>query len=276
MSAHVARYAAAGSNRAVLAAGIAILAGLCSEGKVHAAAMMTIAVPNNSFESQLASPVTDVTNNIDDWQKTAQPQNFVSPNGLTWDQQTGIFGNTPTGQPNHINNADGNQSAYLFDVPGVGLFQDYNSTDWQNLPPSHLFNQVYQAQHTYTLTLGVIGGGGSMQPGAVLDMILYYRNGLGQIVPLVDKPITYTTADFPTKTDLIDYSVKLPEVGGADPEAAQNIGIEFLSTAGEGAGYWDVDNVRLTTQTPEPGSVVLLVAGLGAMLSARPWRRALS
>ncbi len=234
----------------------------------HAVQAQSISIPNYSFESQLADPLSDVTNNIDSWQKSAQPVGFTTPNGYTWDQQSGIFGNTPVGYPNHINNADGFQSAYLFDVPGVAIFQDYNSTDWQNQPPTHGFNATFDIGKSYTFTLGVIAGGGNMQPGAVLDLILYYRDGSNNIVPIADTPITFTTAAFPTTTDLIDYSVSTSVISGADAAAGQNIGVELLSSQGEGFGYWDVDNARLTA-APEPTSAELLIAGLGGLLARR-------
>ncbi len=245
------------SRKALSVAGIT----LCALAFAAAAQAQMITVPNGSFESQLADPGTDVTTNIDNWQKTAQPVDFTSPNGYTWDQQMGIFGNTPAGYPNHIDNVDGSQSAYLFDVPGVGLFQDYNSTDWQNATPTHAFNASYLAGKAYTLTIGVVGGGGHMQPGAVLDLILYYRDGNNNIVPIADTPITYTTDAFPTTTHLVDYQVNVPTVQATDAWAGQNIGVELLSTEGEGYGYWDVDNVRLTP-TPEPTSAALLLVGL--------------
>ena len=48
---------------------------------------------------------------------------------------------------------------------------------------------------------------------------------------------------------LPDYSLTIPAVTASDPWAGQSIGIALLqtSTTADEGGYWDIDNVRLTT-----------------------------
>ena len=48
---------------------------------------------------------------------------------------------------------------------------------------------------------------------------------------------------------LPDYSLTIPAVTAGDPWAGQGIGIALLqtSTTADEGGYWDIDNVRLTT-----------------------------
>jgi len=249
----------------------AVLAGAFLPGLICATsghAQVSITVPNNSFESQLATPQTHTTNSIDNWQQTAEPNGFVSPTGFQWNQESGIFENIAG--TSHIDNADGNQSAYLFNYPGVGIFQDNNSTDWQNLPPTHAFNAKFQVGQSYTLTLGVIGGGGNMQPGDELDLILYYRDAGNNMVTVADTPIIFSTAAFPTTTHLFDYQVTVPSVQSTDAWAGENIGIELVSVSGFGFGYWDVDNARLTqTPAPEPATAGLLMLGLAGLCTRR-------
>jgi hypothetical protein len=58
---------------------------------------------------------------------------------------------------------------------------------------------------------------------------------------------TNSTANFPTNTHFVDFSVKVPGVQPTEPWAGKNIGIQLLSlaTTNNQGGYWDVDNVRL-------------------------------
>ena len=83
-------------------------------------------VPNGSFET----PVTSyVSVNIDSWQKAPKPDWYVESGGFLWIYNVGLFKNTPTNSSDHIDNCDGNQAIWLFVVPEVALFQDYDSTD---------------------------------------------------------------------------------------------------------------------------------------------------
>src|SRR5882762_8178369 len=112
----------------------------------------TIAVPNASFEL----PVTGYASpNINSWQKSAKPAWYDETGGFFWTQLTGEFKNTPANSPDHIDNCDGNQAIWMFVIPEVALFQDFDSTDWQNLPPSHTFNATFVLGQSYDLTVGV-------------------------------------------------------------------------------------------------------------------------
>src|SRR5438552_17921241 len=86
----------------------------------------SISIPNSSFES----PVTMfVDTHIDSWQKSAKPPCYDESGGYLWDQLTGTFKNTPPTIADHIDNCDGNQAAWMFAVPEVAIFQDYDSVD---------------------------------------------------------------------------------------------------------------------------------------------------
>jgi hypothetical protein len=203
-----------------------------------------IKAPDGSFES----PVTPfVDTRIDGWQKAPKPAWFDESVNGPWDNLMGLFLNTPPSDPRHIDNCDGNQAAYLFASPQVAIFQDYDSTDWSHPAPTHAFNVTFQPGKSYTLTVGVIGGGGGMTNGATMQLSLYYRDSASNFVTVAATTITNTPANFPTTTHLVDYQVQVPGVRPTDAWAGQHIGVQLLSTVGFDAagGYWDVDNVRL-------------------------------
>lgn len=237
-----------------LAAGIT--ASLLTSAALHA---QPILVPNGSFES----PGTGfVTNNFDSWQKPVKPDyfNFVEQNyGILWNQTSGIFAGTGA-----YGNLHGAQAAYLFSFPQVGLFQDYDTVDFNDVVPSYAFDATYQIGNSYTLTLGVFGKGfsGNMTEGSMLGLSLYYRNGDNLTTIGTPTIITYTAAAFPIggALNLVDYQVSIPTVQAGDAWAGQHIGIKIESIYGTGDGYWDIDNVRLTA-VPEPATAALLLGG---------------
>lgn len=213
----------------------------------------TIDVPNGSFESPTPPQGFPASPQVDVWQKTPQPPQVPLPGGITWDQLSGVFPNTAPVEPNHIGNMTGNQAAYLFAIPGVGLSQQLNAT--------------FQIGQSYNLTLGILGGGGIAEGSSFL-MSLYYLDGGNNQVTLGATPITYTAAGFSNPTHLYDYSATVGEVQAGDAWAGQRIGIQLLSTFGTGQGYWDVDNVQLTS-VPEPTTIGLLALSAGGLLAAR-------
>ena len=209
----------------------------------------TVAVPNASFEAPLApreSPYT-IPGTAEQWQNISNPgwYNPTDFGGWPWEYLTGIFYNS-TNQA-FIDNLDGEQALYLFADPGVGFFQDYNSLSGTNTTPSHAFNATFEVGSAYDLTVGVIGGGGNMQPGVTLQLGLYYRDAASNLVMVATTSVTNSPTTFPNNTHLVDFQVHLPTVGASDPWAGQHIGIQLLSTTAFelAGGYWDLDNVRL-------------------------------
>jgi len=230
-----------------------ILAGILALGSPFGAfGAAAVPVLNPSFESPVVPPGFPAYPVIDSWQKTPQPPGVPLPGGITWEQLTGVFPNTPMGAPDHIDNMDANQAAYLFSIPGVGIFQDLSAT--------------YGVGQSYNLTLGVIGGGGGMMNGSTLLLSLYYRDAENNMVTIGGLPIVFSPGAFPTTTHFLDQTLSLPAVQAGDPWAGRNIGVELLATTGVGDGYWDVDNLRLQV-VPEPGSLGLMTAGIGGLLA---------
>lgn len=226
---------------------------------VHAA---SLAVPNGSFESPSTLPV-GVSTSIDAWQKAPQPAYFNPATfGFAWDQTTGIFYDT-----NPYANHDGTQCAYMLSFPQVSLFQDYS------VSPG--LNSTYGIGQSYTLTLGVFGK--SLDSNNSLQLSLYYRDAGNNIVPIgTPTTITYNAATFPTTAplNLVDYSVTIPNVQPGDAWAGKNIGVMIQVSASDfSGGYWDMDNVRLTT-VPEPGVVSLFALGLCGLFIRRGTRKA--
>jgi hypothetical protein len=215
---------------------------------VVAAAQLALAgsinIPNNSFESP-ATPYVSI--NIDSWQKSPKPDWYQESGGYLWTQLTGIFKNTIPTSSDHIDNCDGNQALWLFVVPEVALFQDYDSTDWQNLPPNHEFDATFTPGKSYHLTVGVIGTGGGMRLGATLELSLYYRDAASNQVIVGVTTLTNDPSVFSNNTHLVDCRVDTATVKPADLWAGQHIGIQFKSTVTTNlqGGYWDLDNARL-------------------------------
>lgn len=212
-----------------------------------------IPIPNASFESPPFFVIVNL--NIDSWQKSPKPDWYVEEGGYEWIQLVGAFRNPAPGEFDRIDNCNGNQAIWLFAVPEAGVFQDYDTLDWNDPGPTHSFNANYEPGKAYLLTVGVLvgtGAGGLMQPGVTLDLNLYYRDAASNRVAVATTTVTNTTAIFSNSTHLLDFSVNVPTVQAGDPWAGKHIGIEFVSTVSSNlqGGYWDLDNVRLQEISP--------------------------
>jgi len=205
----------------------------------------TIFVPNGSFEM----PATEFAGpDMDAWQKSPAPMWYPPESPFPWDQLSGQFLNTSNGAADHIVNMDGQQGAFLFAVPELALFQDFNTISGSNGAPTHLLNAQYEAGKSYTLTVAALGGGGGMSNGVTLEISLYYRDASNSIITVGSTTITNSAELFPTNTYFTDFEVRVPAVQASDAWAGKRIGIQIASTVGfelQG-GYWDLDNVRLT------------------------------
>ncbi len=224
---------------------------LCSASLLVAApltgwAQTSIVVPNGSFESQSAqfSP-NGVNLNVDSWTKLPQPTSSQT------DQAVGLFYNYPNNPGNTIDNADGFQVAYVFNVPGFGVQQTLTSADG-----------VYQVGNSYNLTVSLTANN-AVTSSDSFALTLYYLNGT--------TPVTIGETDvaggFSTKTHLFDSQVNIPAVQATDAWAGKAIGIQLSVASGTGSAYWDLDNVRLTSTTtvPEPSTWTLALVGLGGL-----------
>jgi hypothetical protein len=226
----------------------------------------TIPIPNGSFESPTtiyASPFMDF------WQKSAKPDWYDEGGGaFLWTQLTGEFTNSPPGAFDHIDNIDGGQAAWMFVVPEVAIFQDYD------FPTNHAFSAIYEIGKSYHLTVGLVGTGGNMQFGATVELALYYRDSASNIVVVTAATITNLPTVFSNRTHFIDFHAHSAFVTSADPWAGQHIGVRLLSSITDTnleGGYWDLDNVRLTsTRAPTLSNPVWTGGQLSFTIQSEP------
>jgi hypothetical protein len=217
-----------------------------------------IPIPNGSFESPGVPDVSPyATPNIDDWQKAAAPSWWLGY-GYTaeqWYESAGIFLNVPFAP---VANVDGNQVAFLFATQGVELYQDLTVS--------------FQAGQSYHLTGWFQGGGYGMPLGTTLEMRLYYRDptinsGDNRVSPAGWAAVVSNTNATGTLSSLSEYELDIPAVQATDPWAGLDIGVQIISTSNNG-GYWDLDNIQLTS-SPEPASLSLLALGVVGLVSRR-------
>lgn len=204
----------------------------------------SINVPNFSFESQV-TPFADPR--VDSWEKPPQPATFDTNIFGAWDNLAGVFANVPPTNADYIDNADGNQLAFIFAYPQVALFQDYNSTDWTGNPPTHAFNALFTPGKAYKLTVGLTSSQEEpLSQGETLLISLYYRDISNNMVTVAANNVAFDTNVFTNLNHLLDFSAVIPEVHATDPWANQNIGIQFMYSSFSVGGVWDLDNVRLS------------------------------
>jgi hypothetical protein len=226
-------------------------------------AIESITIPNGSFESPTttyASPFMDY------WQKNPKPDWYDEGGGaFLWTQLTGEFSNQP---PAYIDNCDGKQAAWMFVIPEVAIFQDYD------FPTNHAFNATYEVGKSYHLTVGIIGTGGGMLQGATFELALYYRDATTNMVVVAATSVTNTSDIFSNNTHFIDFHADSAFVNASDPWAGQHIGIRLLSSITDTnleGGYWDLDNVRLTTTSaPALSNPVWTNGQLSFILQSEP------
>ena len=202
-------------------------------------------VPNASFES----PHTFfVSLSFASWQEAPQPAWWTSAGygGYPWADEVGIFANDPPTKPDHIDNMNGTQAAWLFNVPQVELYQNLGAQ--------------YQVGRSYQLSVGVIVGAG-MPLGAPLDIRLYYQDPTitsgDSRVTLADTTVINTNSSGVSGTHFVDASVNLGPVASTDAWVGKPVGIQIIATPdlsnqSSWGGYWDLDNVRMTETLP-PG-----------------------
>jgi hypothetical protein len=97
-----------------------------------------------------------------------------------------------------------------------------------------------------------MGGGGGMSNGVTLELSLYYRDDASNAVTVAATNFAHTPAVFSNRTHLVDFQVHTPVVKPGDPWAERRLGVRLLSTVNRelAGGYWDLDNVRLSSVGP--------------------------
>ena len=211
-------------------------------GVLFAAAFVSradnIDVPNFSFEQPPVPPETPAYPVHVAWQQTPKRADYVESGQFTWNVLTGVFPNSAPTSPDHIDNMDGNQAAYLFSERENGIFQILPAT--------------YAAGYSYRVTIG-LAASANIPPtvGTTLAIILCTTNATGQLSPIAaGKTITYDTTTFPGGTDFRDFSLNVPGLKANNAAVGQKIVVLIKSTTTDdkAGGVWDIDNVRLTSQ----------------------------
>lgn len=142
---------------------------------------------------------------------------------------TGTFKNTPADSNDHIWNADGDQLALLWNLPGNSIEQELAAT--------------YQVGKSYQLTIATcLSTRFPPTPGSGLRIVFYYIYGTDFFeIDSYAIPVESVT----TRT-MRDFSFTIGPVEGTEQYAGKNIGIAIRpAAAGSGYGYWDIDNIRL-------------------------------
>ena len=199
------------------------IVGLGLLGLVGSASAALLTVNNPSFEAPAVDPnAFPALPMVEGW--------IEQDLDTTASANTGVFANTSMDSPDHINNAEGRQLAFLGSEQGNALEQNLDA--------------AYQAGHAYRLSVGV-GISAQFPPAQVvpvdmLDLALTYNDG--------NEPVDVAVVTLPaaglSSTVLQHVFVVLPTVRREDPWANQSIGIE-IRAAGAAGGFWDLDDVQL-------------------------------
>jgi hypothetical protein len=229
----------------------------------------SINVPDYNFLNPVA-PTTgfqttpSTSAGLGGWQVSPPPSYWTSEGATAaqWYDSTGVFYNDPSGE--YITNLSGSQAGFMFDNPGLVLSQTLSST--------------YQVGKSYQLTVGIGGGSNEnapsqyMAPGTQMEIGLFYQNGGNMVLVGTDTITWNSTLPAGYVTSLTDYQLTIPTVAAGNAWAGQPIGVALIqpNSAPLDGSYWDVDNVRVSA-VPEPGTIALLVAGLGAFVVRRRW-----
>lgn len=182
----------------------------------------SVPIANPSFEDPVIDPQTNpflAVPNIPYWIEQDVDTESSS--------NTGIFLNLPYDSLSYITNADQYQLVFLGSQQGNAILQDLNA--------------YYTIGKKYRLTIGVcVSQRYAPSPENTLDLAMYFiDNGVRSDIASTQIPVTGLTA-----TQLVDFSLVLPEVQDANVWANKQIGIAIRSI-GPAAGFWDIDNVRL-------------------------------
>jgi hypothetical protein len=135
-----------------------------------------------------------------------------------------------------------------------------------------LTDATFEVGKAYTLKVGLGRLPTEQNMDALMDIALFARLGADSNAVAGTTNVRYGDL---SATELTDYTVSVPTVQSTDAWAGKPISIWLHSQALSGVingSCWNFDNVRLSSATPEPNALSLIVTGLLGML-AYAWRK---
>ena len=230
---------------------------LAAAGPVLAA---PVSVANYSFESPQVPPAQIASPLVQDWNTPGPTLTEVFP-GVFVNANCVIFPNTPAGNPDSIDNVDGNQVAAI----GTQSGNEFNQT----------LAATFAANTKYALTAGVARSL-TRVPAATdrLRLVLFYLDAASQRQEVAAADIFNDAAAGISATHLKDFAANSITLAAGSPAVGKPIGV-LITTAGATGGFFDFDNVRVTA-VPEPATAGALALGAGLLTASRRRRATLS
>jgi hypothetical protein len=159
----------------------------------------------------------------------------------------GVFANTAPGTPGHISNAVGNQLAFMNSATGNEFSQQLSST--------------YEAGLAYRLASGIaVSASLAPAPTDALRLGLYYLNTSNQRQLISFEDVVNSPGAL-SNSELRYFDVVTPLLEAGHPAVGRPIVIS-LAAAGSPAGFFDMDNVTVSSVVPEPCAVGALAVGV--------------
>ena len=207
---------------------------------------VSIPVPNYDFSSPYVPPSTPYAHARRLGLGAVKDARRVACDGLTaWQDAVGTFVNVPGQWITNLVPSGGTsvhqQAAWMFSDAGLQL--------------SQTLSYSFQVGESYQLTVGIEGGGQGMPPGTPMEIGLFYYDAGGHQVMVGTKTVLNDLALTGATNSYISYLpdryLAIPAVAAGDPWAGQNVGIALIQpNSGTTRGYWDINNVRLTSALP--------------------------
>ncbi len=209
---------------------------------------VSIPVPNYDFSSpNVANFPPFARAGVSVWVQSPMPAWWIAA-GYTaqdWTDSAGVFVNVPAKWIDNLVPTGGTsthqQAAFMFSTPGLQISQTLSNT--------------FQVGTSYQLAVGIEGGGQGMPPGTPMEIGLYYLDAggnqvtVGTTTVLNDLALSGSAGSY--ISHLPDRYLAIPAVSASDPWAGQNIGVALIQpNSGTTTGYWDINNVRLTSALP--------------------------
>jgi hypothetical protein len=233
------------------------------------AAETEITIPNGDFAQPDSSqmPYFSSPNNsqsfIPYWIASIPDKTGVFYNAMTITDPT--YGTFPN--PLALYNLTSTQAGFIYASPGGEMHQELTAATYQA-------NQYYRLQFSLKASIDTTPYVGAIPLGAPIEVLFYYQNPANIIASTI---VTNTGATplggghyMTDQNNLSPFEVITPIVKPNDKWVNEYIGIQIIipTNSPNLGGVWDVGNLKLTTDTPEPASLAILGCGV-VILTAR-------